>query len=85
MGISRSKKYIVLVDFMGINDLVMTILINDVKMLILASTTLLVDVLAKLNNKHFMCGSFYHMRQGIDGCVEWSSNKVIDIEIGMKA
>jgi len=44
----------------------------------------LVDVLAKLNNKHFMWRIFYLMRQDVDAFAEGSNNKVIDKEKDMK-
>ncbi|KAG5570509.1 hypothetical protein H5410_060275, partial [Solanum commersonii] len=78
----RSDRYIALVEFMHNKDLLMKTLINNVELLILASTTLCTDS-QRWNNEHFMWGLFYCMRQDIDKCVEEGSNKVIDMEIDM--
>ncbi|XP_055831672.1 uncharacterized protein LOC129900683 [Solanum dulcamara] len=82
----RSDKpiYIDLVEYMRMKDLVMRTIINDVELVILASTALCSDS-QRLNNEHFLWGLFYRMGQDTDGCAEGGSNKVIDMEIDMIA
>ncbi|KAH0743319.1 hypothetical protein KY290_031312 [Solanum tuberosum] len=83
-GRNRSERYIALVEFMRTKDLVMRTLINDVELLILASTTLCSDS-QRWNSEHFLWGLFYRTGQNTDGCAEGGSNKVIDMEIDMIA
>ncbi|KAH0655690.1 hypothetical protein KY285_030572 [Solanum tuberosum] len=80
----KSERYIALVEFMRTKDLVMRTLINDVELLILASTTLCSDS-QRWNSEHFLWGLFYRPGQNTDGCAEGGSNKVIDMEIDMIA
>ncbi|KAG5601467.1 hypothetical protein H5410_032837 [Solanum commersonii] len=80
----RSQRYIALVDFMHSKDLVMRTFINNVQLLVLASTTLCSDC-QRWNNEHFLWGLFYHMGQDKDGYVEGDNNKVIDMEVDMIA
>ncbi|KAH0685063.1 hypothetical protein KY290_023729 [Solanum tuberosum] len=67
------ERYIALVEYMHNKDLVMRTLINDVELLILASTTLCNDS-QRWNNEHFLWGLFYRMRQDKDRCVEGGSH-----------
>ncbi|KAH0658815.1 hypothetical protein KY289_027563 [Solanum tuberosum] len=80
----RSERYIALVDFMHSKDLVMRTFINNVQLLVLASTTLCSDC-QRWNNEHFLWGLFYHMGQDKDGYAEGNNNKVIDMEVDMIA
>ncbi|KAH0682777.1 hypothetical protein KY289_020529 [Solanum tuberosum] len=80
--VAKCEIYIALVEFMCSKDLVMITLINDVKFLIIASTTLCSDS-QKWNNKHNLWGLFYRTRQDTNGYAEGSSNKVIDMDIDM--
>ncbi|KAG5610578.1 hypothetical protein H5410_021859 [Solanum commersonii] len=66
------ERYIALVEYMCNKDLVMRTLINDVELLILASTTLCSDC-QRWNNEHFLWGLFYRMRQDKDRCTEGGS------------
>ncbi|KAG5601466.1 hypothetical protein H5410_032836 [Solanum commersonii] len=61
----RFDGYIALVKFMRNKVLVMRTLINDVELLILASTSLCNDS-QRWNNEHFLWGLFYRMRQDTD-------------------
>ncbi|XP_015166890.1 uncharacterized protein [Solanum tuberosum] len=80
----RSERYISLVEFMHSKDLVLRTLINDVELIILASTALCSDS-QRWNSEHFLWGLFYRTGQDTDGCAEGGSNKVIDMEIDMIA
>ncbi|KAG5610572.1 hypothetical protein H5410_021853 [Solanum commersonii] len=60
------ERYITLVEYMHNKDLVMRTLINGVELLILGSTTL-------MEQRHFLWGLFYRMRQDIDICAEGGS------------
>ncbi|KAH0679007.1 hypothetical protein KY284_020092 [Solanum tuberosum] len=68
----RFERYIALVEYMCNKDLVMRTLINDVELLILASTTLCSDS-QRWNNENFLWGLFYRMRQDKDRCAEGGS------------
>ncbi|KAK4718856.1 hypothetical protein R3W88_017194 [Solanum pinnatisectum] len=59
-------------------------LINDVELILLASTALCSDS-QRWNSEHFLWGLFYRMGQDTDGCAEGGSNKVINMEIDMIA
>ncbi|XP_059303699.1 uncharacterized protein LOC132055751 isoform X1 [Lycium ferocissimum] len=78
----RSELYISLVEFMRIRDLVMRTLINDVELLVLASTALCSDS-QRWNSENFLWGLFYRVRQDTVGYAEGGSNEVIDMEIDM--
>ncbi|KAH0690560.1 hypothetical protein KY289_017918 [Solanum tuberosum] len=80
----RSGIYTSLVEYMRSRDFVMKMVINDVELLVLASTTLHNDS-QTWNNEYFLWGLFYRIRQYTDGCAEGGSNKVIDMEIDMIA
>ncbi|XP_055815256.1 uncharacterized protein LOC129885061 [Solanum dulcamara] len=70
----RFKRYFALVEFMRSKDLVMRTLINDVELLILASTTLCSDS-QKWNREYFIWGLFYRMGQDTDGCAKEAATK----------
>uniref|UniRef100_M1CGW3 PHD-finger family protein n=1 Tax=Solanum tuberosum TaxID=4113 RepID=M1CGW3_SOLTU len=65
----RFEGYIALVEFMHNKDLVMRTLINDVELIILASTALCSDS-QRWNNEHFLWGLFYRSRQDTNKCSE---------------
>ncbi|XP_049360265.1 uncharacterized protein LOC125824957 [Solanum verrucosum] len=71
----RFEGYIALVEFMCNKDLVMTTLINDVELIILASTTLCSDS-QRWNNEHFLWGLFYRSRLDTDKCAEGGSRDI---------
>ncbi|KAG5571170.1 hypothetical protein H5410_060936, partial [Solanum commersonii] len=50
----------------------------------LECSIILCKLILLLTLGHFLWGLFFFMRQDIDGCVEGSSNKVIDIELDIK-
>ncbi|KAK4362293.1 hypothetical protein RND71_017534 [Anisodus tanguticus] len=78
----RYDIYTALVEFMRIKNLVMRMHINDVELLVLASTALCGDS-QRWNSEHFLWGLFYRVRQDTVGCAEGGSNEVIDMEIDM--
>ncbi|XP_016563342.1 uncharacterized protein LOC107862324 isoform X2 [Capsicum annuum] len=78
----RSEIYIALVEFMRIKDLVMRALINDVELLVLASTALCSDS-QRLNSKHFLWGLFHRVGQDTVRCAQGGSNEVTDMVINM--
>ncbi|PHU23974.1 hypothetical protein BC332_09081 [Capsicum chinense] len=67
---------------MRIKDLVMRALINDVELLILASTALCSDS-QRLNSKHFLWGLFHRVGQDTVRCAQGGSNEVTDMVINM--
>ncbi|XP_015166887.1 uncharacterized protein [Solanum tuberosum] len=71
----RFEGYIALVEFMRNKDLVMTTLINDVELIILASTALCSDS-QRWNNEHFLWGLFYRSRLATDKCAEGGSRDI---------
>ncbi|CAN4088375.1 unnamed protein product [Withania somnifera] len=78
----RSEIYISLVEFMCTKDFVMKTRINDVELLVLASTALCSNS-QRWNSEHFLWGLFYHVEEDTVGCAEGGSNEVIDMEIDM--
>ncbi|XP_009595024.1 PHD finger-containing protein 1 isoform X1 [Nicotiana tomentosiformis] len=78
----RSEKYIALVEFMHVKDLVMRAFGHDVELLVLASTTLCNDS-RRFNSEHFLWGLFHHARQDKVGWAEGGSNEVSDMGIDM--
>ncbi|KAK6787140.1 hypothetical protein RDI58_015665 [Solanum bulbocastanum] len=71
----RFEGYIALVEFMRNKDLVIRTLINNVELIILASTVLCCDS-QRWNNEHFLWGLFYRSRQDTDKCVEGGSRDI---------
>ncbi|XP_015079028.1 uncharacterized protein LOC107022987 [Solanum pennellii] len=68
----RFEGYIDLVEFMRNKDLMMRTLINDVELIIIASTTLCNDS-QRWNNELFLWGLFYRKGQDTDICAEGGS------------